>query len=257
LNPRPLFSISGHGGREGEEIAPKRWFACPEVAGDAPGFSTARVFHPARRVEKSDCPTDFDTAIGFCVRPEHIELFSPLPPAECVRRIEAVMDRDFTLAVLSGNRPVIGRITEDFLRLRKRTEKGNTAYKRIRAKLSPQGGGTLISGELGETRYARTFARLWPYLVVVFGIVQTVNLNRNSYRTIADYHHSLWITAAVHFVFLFFGLGIIRLMRHMTRDEARFLTDFLMQTIDARRADGSESIIEKTPPISRNTNTGN
>ena len=55
---------------------------------------------------------------------EQVKLFSPLTPAECVSKLEAAIDYEgfmlLSFASIFGSKPVIGRVTESSIRLRKR-----------------------------------------------------------------------------------------------------------------------------------------
>src|SRR4051812_21410120 len=102
-----------------------------------------------------------------------IELIAPLPPAECASRLKAVIDTErsalFSFAGLFGSRPVVGRVTESSLRLRKRIGYRNSFQSFLTATMRPEAGGTLISGDVAMHPFVRVFMFVWFGGVVLIG----------------------------------------------------------------------------------------
>ena len=195
------------GGRYDAEILEKRWF----------GGST--------------CTVDFN----------RIQLFSPLPPAECVSRLVAVMDTEqsaiFSLAGLFGSKPVIGRVTETSLQLRKRIGYRNSFQSFLAATLRPEAGGTVISGEVAMHAFVKVFMFIWFGGVILIGGTAFVVTAGTIFFGSSSQHQNAWMGAVIPTVMLLFGFGLVRFGRFLARDEARFLTDFLMQTLNAHAQD--------------------
>jgi hypothetical protein len=170
-----------------------------------------------------------------------IQLFSPLPPAECVSRLAAAMDTErsalFSLAGLFGSRPVVGRVTETSLRLRKRIGYRNSFQSYLAATLRSEAGGTVISGEVAMHPFVRVFMFIWFSGVVLIGGTMFVATVGTMLFSAGSQHQNAWMGAVIPPLMLAFGFGLVRFGRYLARDETRFLRDFLIQTLDAHAQD--------------------
>ena len=157
-----------------------------------------------------------------------IELFSPLPPAECAARLREAVDRwDFGPFFLwaTGSHPVVGRVSEESFCLWKRISYNNSFQPRLRGTISADGIGTLISGKLAMNLLVRIGVSLWLGFIAVVGSVLILGalLAQNG-----------WRDAIILSAVFAFGWCIVRFSRWLARDDADFLTRFLIETLHAK-----------------------
>lgn len=169
------------------------------------------------------------------VRSNRIQLLSPLTPAECVSRLVAVIDTERPTMLssgLSGSRPVVGRVTDSFLCIRKRIGYRNSFQSFLTATMRPEAGGTLISGEVAMHPFVQVFMFIWLGGVLLIG--GTVFLATVGSMVIGSGspHQNAWMGVVIPPVMLAFGFGLVSFGYHLARDEGRFLTDFLIRTLD-------------------------
>lgn len=167
-----------------------------------------------------------------------IQLFSPLPPAECASRLAAAMDVErsplFSVAGLFGSKPVIGRVTETSLRLRKRIGYQNSFQSFLVATLRGEAGGTVISGEFAMHPFVNAFMFVWFGGVILIGGTGFLAAVGTIFFVSGSQRQTAWMGVVIPPLMLAFGFGLVRFGRYLARDEARFLTDFLAQTLDAK-----------------------
>ena len=174
------------------------------------------------------------------VNANRIELYSPLPPAECVSRLTSACDADSSLrtpleAFLGscGFKPVLGRVTDTSLRLRKRIDYRNSFQTRLTAAIRPEGAGTVISGSFSMHPFVRVFTIIWfAGVILIGGSMFAVALG--SFISHASHRpDNAWLGLAGPPLMLAFGYGLFRLGRYLARREASFITDFLIQVLNA------------------------
>jgi len=167
----------------------------------------------------------------------HVEIFSPLPPAECAVRLASAIDTErsviFSSAALFGSKLVIGQASESSLRLRKRIRYRNSFQSFLFATMRPQQGGTLISGTFAMHPMVRTFIFVWFGFIAVIGGGVALATVRGTLSSSDGNSHSL-LGIIIPLAMLCFGFVLIRFGRYLARNEARFPTDFLVQTLDGR-----------------------
>ena len=103
---------------------------------------------------------------------DRLEVFSPLAADECVSRLEAAMDKESSGLFrwdAFGSKPVIGTVSGDSLSLRKRIFYRNSFQTSLSAKIRPERGGTVISGEMGMDTLVRAFLVIWFGGVILIG----------------------------------------------------------------------------------------
>jgi hypothetical protein len=166
-----------------------------------------------------------------------MRLFSPLSPAECAARLTEVIDFErsahFSLAGLFGSRPVVGHVTGSSLRLRKRIGYRNPFQIFLTATMRPETGGTLISGGFAMHPFIRVFLLIWFGGVILIGGSIFVATVRGIFSGTSD-RQGMWVGLLAPPIMLAFGVGLLRLGRFLGRKEARFLTDFLIEKLNAR-----------------------
>jgi hypothetical protein len=178
--------------------------------------------------------------------PGRLEIFSPLPPAECAARLASTIDRErsllFSSTALLGSKPVIGQASESSLRLRKRIRYRNSFQSFLFATMRPQQGGTLISGTFAMHPMVRTFMFVWFGFVAVIGGALTLATVRGTLSSSDGNSHSP-MGVIIPVGMLCIGLALIRFGRYLARNEARFISDFLIQTLHGREQEpASESV---------------
>src|SRR5262245_4778015 len=168
------------------------------------------------------------------LKPTPVQLVTPLSRAECAQRLSAAIDGGSLLRSAFGSKPVIGHASESALQLRKRIGYRNSFQTVLRASLQPDGQGTRISGKAGMHPVVPVFLLLWLGVVGVFGIVLAVGALSGSMKVDGPALSNGWVAVAMPAVMFAFGLVLLWFGRRLARDEARFLTDFLIATLDAR-----------------------
>lgn len=99
---------------------------------------------------------------------ETIDLYSPLPPEEIARKLKAIMDDPMP----GAKARVYGTGSQYDMTLRyARRNVQNSMAPQLDATMEPQGGGTRISGTLGQTTAGRLFPFIWHGFLSLFVIV--------------------------------------------------------------------------------------
>jgi hypothetical protein len=173
------------------------------------------------------------------------KLVTALPPEQCLSRMSAAGDIAPSLirapSSVFGSKPVTGRATLTSLHLRKRIGYGNSFQTHLAASMSREEGGTVISGTLGMHPVTEAFMVIWfGFTVLIGGSLFVVSLRALLAGDSASTQES-WIGVLAFPAMLAFGYGLVRFGRHLARDEARFLKEFLIRTLDAREVDALNS----------------
>jgi hypothetical protein len=166
------------------------------------------------------------------VATNHLDLYSPLAPSACASRIRAEIDVEkfVSLSALFGSKPVVGRVTDSTLRLRKRIWYRNSFQTYLTATMRPEGSGTRICGEFAMHGFARAFMAVW------FGLVLLIGGGSFIFALISGLRDTSQLQSALS-VFLFgapmlvFGTLLVWFGRYLARDEARFMTEFLRNLV--------------------------
>jgi hypothetical protein len=168
---------------------------------------------------------------------ERTDLYSPFDPVECARRISDAADvrtAVFSLTGRGGSRPVTGIVNGLSIRLRKRIQYTNSFQTLLTATLEPSGNGTRISCAFAMHRFTRWFMRIWMIGAASLGsiifIVSAGILMSGSSAARGD----AWLGLVVPLVLPVFGYALFKTGAYLARDEARFLADFLKQTLNAK-----------------------
>lgn len=175
---------------------------------------------------------------GRAVKPNPIELYSPLSLTECAQRLESAIDCERSVLIsfssMFGTKPVVGRVTQTSLKLRKRIGYRNSFQSFLTAAMRAEGTGTVISGEFAMHPFVRVFMILWFSGVILIG--GTMFFITIGALLFGPTHHGdhAWIGAVVPPIMIGFGVGLIRFGQYLARNEARFITDFLLQTLNAK-----------------------
>ena len=171
----------------------------------------------------------------------NVSLLSPYPLAECVALLHAAIDAERIFAnpfAGSDTKPVIGRISSPFIYLHKRIAYRNSFQTYLTAKLTPQAGGTAIIGEMGSEPITRAFMIAANGFVILIGAAMTFAAVLLPIATGARQQQDAWIAVAAPACMVAFNFGLYRFCRYLARDEARFLKDFLIKTLDGQEYGG-------------------
>ena len=159
-----------------------------------------------------------------------VDLVSALPRAECVRRLRENVGSYWGIG--SGHR-VIGEVSGDTIRLRKRIYYRNSFQPTLRGRLSDTpDGGTRLRCEFAELPLMPVIVAVAVLIVLIAGM--TISLAAKSGVQLHDVPTAAIIAplASLPF-FVALGFGVVYIGRHFARDEPRFLIDFLIQTLEA------------------------
>ncbi len=166
-----------------------------------------------------------------------IELFSPLPPIECAARLASAIDCErsalISFSSIFGSKPIAGKVTETSLRLRKRIGYRNSFQNFLTATMRPEGTGTVISGEFAMHPIVRVFMTIWFGGVILIGGTMFIGTIGGFLFGLAPHGDNAWIGVVVPPLMLLFGFALVRFGSYLARDEARFITDFLLQVLNA------------------------
>jgi len=157
-------------------------------------------------------------------------LVSPLPRTDCAARLRALTQSEWTLF---GSSPVIGRVGDSTLKLRKRPPAmmHNSFQTYLRGALTDEGASTRLTCRFGLHSFVAVFMVFWFGMLWVFASIGLV----------------AWLNHPADFSFLIlglvgplvmttFGIGLVAFCRYLARDEQRFLLDLLRDTIRAEEA---------------------
>lgn len=159
-----------------------------------------------------------------------IRLATRLQPDDVAERLSAAIDGPF---VPFGKRPVIGTASDRGAVLRKRLRGRNSFQSVLRARLLPDAGGTILECRLGMHPAVVVFTLFWLGAVVLIGgsiFVAGIADVMGSARSEIPVAIALLGPPAM----LAFGLVLFAVGRGMARGEDAFLTQFLIQTLEAR-----------------------
>ena len=140
----------------------------------------------------------------------------------------------FSKGGLFGSKPVIGRVTESSLRLRKRIAYRNSFQRFLTATMRPESGGTVITGKVAMHPFVRVFMTVWFGGVILIGGALFVSSIGSVLSSSGSQAHNAWLGLIILPAMIVFGYALVRLGGYLARDETGFLTDFLIRTLDAR-----------------------
>jgi hypothetical protein len=161
------------------------------------------------------------------------ELYSSLSVDECRRRLKASTDSPW---MLFGLKPVVGWSGAGFFRGHKRIWYRNSFQTHAMVSLMAEKTGTQISCRFGMHPLATVFMAIWFAGVVLIGgpitaIMMIAAITGSAVRTSGSMPPL--IAAVVAPGMLVFGCALVGFGRWLARDEATFLKDFFLRTLDA------------------------
>jgi len=166
-----------------------------------------------------------------------LDLISPLPLRECVRRLRAATDGGWAMA---GAKPVLGFVGDKSIRLRKRFYSRHSARCWLSGKFIEENGQTRLRCTLGLHPFVRICLEYWIGAVLLGGGFVFVRTVRAYLGAQGDLPPNLWLGLVVPLLLLGFGIVLLTLGDDLSSDEGQFLIDFVERTIDAHDADTEE-----------------
>jgi len=165
------------------------------------------------------------------------ELISPRPLEECVARLQEAVGGMF------DNGPVIGRVDERSLRIRKRLQNAKNSFQTfLHATLERNGGATRISCRFGPHPLVLGFMVFWLVSAAAIGIAfWTLGLPSANGGQIPI------IVRVMPFLMMPMGLAMVFIGRYWARHERQFLLDFLRETVEAKPQQATSSA--RTAPV--------
>ena len=157
-------------------------------------------------------------------------LISPLPLAECIRRLRAATDSGWSIA---GGKPALGFVGDASIRLRRRSYYRHSSQYWLSGQFVEEGGQTRLHCTLGMHPYMRTLLEYWVGAVMLGGgyvFVRAAKLFFAAHGPLPDY---LWLGLALPPLLLGFGVVLLVFGDQLSQDEPHFLVEFVARTIEA------------------------
>jgi hypothetical protein len=168
---------------------------------------------------------------GLPWKTDTAEIISPLARDECVARLRFRIDRPWMIV---GLRPVLGRVDQISMRLRKRIWYGNSMQTILRASLHDHQGGTRIDCRLGISRFFAWFYGIWFAGVAGIGGLMLVIV---TYQYVAGSRSpapNAWLVYVVIPGMVILGVAVDRFGRFLARGEKGFLLRFVCEAVNGR-----------------------
>ncbi len=151
-----------------------------------------------------------------------IEITSPLPASEAVRRLREYVGGDLPVLMLPTShpqRPLRGWVSEHAFALRFRTAYGNSFAALCHGTIEPTASGSVLRADVGMPGATIVGGGLWFVVVLLMGV-----------RAIVDGDSKTALTAGG---FLLFGVGLVAIGRALARAEARRIVEQLREIVEA------------------------
>lgn len=163
-----------------------------------------------------------------------VALISTSPLGTCCSQLNLKIDQPWTIM---GDRPVIGRIYETKLWMRKRIRYRNPFQILLRARLFEQAGSTHIQCYFSMRPFVVIFLTMWFGGVLLLGGGVFLMCLAGLILAYQSMPAGTWMGLLIPPWMVLFGFGIIQFGRYLARDERQFLLDFLCETLMARPVD--------------------
>ncbi len=174
--------------------------------------------------------------LGTASEPGCLDLYSPLPPEECVKRLKECIDQErfpsFSFTSLFGKNAIAGYVDSTSFRLRKRIAYRNSFQTFLKGIMKPEGTGTIIQGVFAPHGFTMAFMLVWFGGVAVIGGLVFVS---SLFMLMVDPHSpkNPALGVIVPPAMLAFGFALVRFGRYLARDEAKFLAGAVRHILEA------------------------
>jgi hypothetical protein len=159
------------------------------------------------------------------------DLISPLPIAECIRRLRAATDSSFAMA---GSKPVLGMVRETAIQLRRRSYYRHGSQCWLSGKFTEDRGRTRLHCTAGMHPFVRVFLGYWVACIFVGGGAIFVHTLRTIGGAQDPLPQNLWLGLIVPPLLLGFGLVLLVIGNTNFGDDPRFLVEFVARTIEGK-----------------------
>jgi hypothetical protein len=159
------------------------------------------------------------------------DLVSPLPLAECIRRLRAATDSSFAIA---GGKPVLGTVGETGIRLRRRSYYRHTSQCWLSGKFTEANGRTRLHCTVGMHPLVRILLKYWVVCIFVGGGAIFMHALRTLWAAQDPLPQSLWLGLVVPPLLLGFGVVLLVCGSANFGDDPRFLVEFVARTIEGK-----------------------
>ena len=160
---------------------------------------------------------------------DKVELYSPLPRAECIKRLDTAF---ISFWVSFGLRNTIDNASTSHFSAGVRIRYRNSFQTTMYAKLADDGQGTRIVCRFGMNAFVRLFLLFWfgglasVAVAIVLSAASLFGLQSDNAP------HPLVGIAGCTLLFAL-GLGLVRFGRNLANDEQNDLMSFVCRTVDA------------------------
>ena len=161
-----------------------------------------------------------------------IRFHSPHAPEECERRLKASVCT--ALFPLFTEKPYSGRVSNDSVSITRSIRYRNSFKPYFRGRLSASGSGTEIVGRIGLHPFARIFMYFWFGFLALFASVVLFGFVPEFLASDRPVDLGITILIAVPFGLFVFGIALLKLGRHLARNEPAQLKAFICDALDAR-----------------------
>ena len=168
---------------------------------------------------------------------------APYPVEECKRRLEAEMNAPLSILALAEARPLIGRFRGNQLRARRRVWYRRSFY--LSAELIAEGSETRIRCRFSMHPFDKVVRIVWFSGLVLIGggaLIAAI-IDAALHRDLAR----VWPSIVIPIFMLIFGLVVGGFGHHIARNDQRFLTDFIAETLSARQIDAAHGATDPKP----------
>ena len=166
-----------------------------------------------------------------------LELVSPLPPHECLKRLKAEVDPQWKLL---GSRPVLGTVSGSQFTGYKRIPYRNSFRTFIFARFHQAGAGSRIVIRFGMSPFVTAFMALWFGMLALVGGGMFLGATSAYLRGGAP--PETWAFLVSPLIMAAFGIGLVRFGRWLGRNERSFLAEFLRTKLQAAEARGTPDV---------------
>ena len=167
-----------------------------------------------------------------------LNLRSPLSLNECYQRLKDSVDN--SLFSQFGSKPIAGKITRTSINIRKVIRYRNSFQIMLKASLKEDSGGTIITGTFGLHTFVKAFMYFWFGFIVLFGGVFWIVVVGAHILSGKLPQGEAWMGVLIPPALVVFGIGLLKLGKHLSKDEHSFIKDFLINLLDAKECNSVE-----------------